>query len=201
MKWLLPGTILLAAGLWYVTFALEWGVFWYKIAASALLLTLITQADDPTPGWYRFSLRSVVIGVLSAAALYGIFMVGQSVSAQVFDFAPSQVGHIYGLGEGTQLWLIAAVLFFVTSPCEELYWRGWLQRELMERLGPTGGWLAGAAVYAGVHVWSMNLMLVGAALVAGLFWGWLYMTTRDLRPCIISHAVWSTTVFAILPLQ
>jgi hypothetical protein len=192
-------TVVLAAGLWYFTFALEWGVFWYKISFSALLLTAISWRLRPQPGWYRFDLRSIVLGAASAVLLWLIFWLGKTVSRLLFSFADPEVGGIYELGEGTPMWLIALLLFFVTSPCEELYWRGYLQRSLMDRLGPVRGWLAGAFLYAVVHLWSLNVMLTGAALVAGLFWGLLFLLGRDLRPCIVSHAIWSTVIFTALP--
>jgi hypothetical protein len=87
------------------------------------------------------------------------------------------------------------MLLLVTGPSEEIFWRGFLQRNLMVRYGNLRGWLLATIIYAGVHVWSFNIMLIGAAAVAGAFWGLLYLRWKNLAPVIISHAVWSAFFF------
>lgn len=198
----LYGTVLLAFGLWFFTFYLTWGVFWIKISLSAALLagvSLLLQPDRIKQ--LRFTPRSVWIGLLSAGVLYFIFWTGKRISSILFPFADQQIGGIYGIGEGTPMWIIGLLLFFVTAPGEEIYWRGYLQEELMTRHGRSKGWLFAAAVYAIVHVWSLNFMLIGAAAVAGLFWGAMYRRFRELEPVIVSHAVWSCVIFAVFPMQ
>jgi hypothetical protein len=96
---------------------------------------------------------------------------------------------------------IALLLFWVTGPSEEIFWRGYLQRSLMERYGRWPGWAAATAIYAGVHIWSFNFMLVGAAAVAGAFWGAMYARIGRLVPVIISHSIWSTVIFAVAPIR
>jgi membrane protease YdiL (CAAX protease family) len=44
-------------------------------------------------------------------------------------------------------------------------------------------------------------MLVGAAAVAGAFWGAIYARTGRLAPVIVSHSLWSTVIFAVLPMH
>ncbi|MCU0591510.1 MAG: CPBP family intramembrane metalloprotease [Desulfobacterales bacterium] len=197
----LAATVLLAAGLWFITFALEWASFWIKISLSAALLAVIAIVLDPQPrhefGW---SGRAVALGLASAALLYLIFWTGRAVSVAVFDFAGRQIGGIYHKGTGMPAGVIAALLFFVTGPSEEIYWRGYLQRSLMERYGRWPGWAAATGIYAGVHIWSFNFMLVGAAAVAGAFWGAMYARTGNLAPVIISHAVWSAVIFTVAPM-
>jgi hypothetical protein len=194
-------TVLLAAGLWFITFALEWTSFWIKISLSAALLAGIAIVLKPRArhefGWDG---RAVALGLASAALLYLIFWAGRAMSMAVFDFAEHQIGGIYHKGAGMPLGVIAALLLLVTGPSEEIYWRGYLQHSLMERLGRWPGWAAATAIYAGVHIWSFNFMLVGAAAVAGAFWGALYARTGKLAPVIVSHAVWSTVIFTVAPM-
>jgi len=78
------------------------------------------------------------------------------------------------------MWVIALLLFFITGPAEEIYWRGYLQKNLMVRFGRWQGWLLATVIYAAVHIWSFNFMLIGAAFVAGAFWGAMYLYLRDL---------------------
>jgi membrane protease YdiL (CAAX protease family) len=117
------------------------------------------------------------------------------------SFAGQQVAGVYDKGAGTPMWLIALLLFFITGPAEEFYWRGYLQRNLMTRFGPWQGWLLATAIYAGVHIWSFNFMLIGAAFVAGAFWGAMYCRIKNLAPVILSHSIWSTVIFAVFPIH
>ena len=142
----------------------------------------------------------MLIGLVSAALLYAIFALGNTLSGWLFRFAPHQVSAIYDIRhEGSPL-AMALVLLFITSPAEEVFWRGFIQRWFTHRFGGKAGWLLAVCVYAGVHVFSGNLMLVMAALTAGLFWGWLYWKTGRLVPCILSHAFWTVAVFILWPL-
>jgi hypothetical protein len=200
--WPLAVTVLLAAVLWFITFALQWTSFWIKISLSASLLAGISLILQPVPREeLRITPRAVLIGLGSAALLYIVFWAGRAVSMALFDFAGRQIGGIYHKGEGTPLWAIALLLFCVTGPSEEIFWRGYLQRNLMERFGRWPGWAIATAVYAGVHVWSLNFMLVGAAAVAGAFWGSMYAHLGRLSPVIVSHAIWSTVIFAVFPMR
>jgi membrane protease YdiL (CAAX protease family) len=195
-------TVALAFLLWFVTFYLTWSTFWLKISLSAAALAGISLWIEPNrKQQFRFTLPSIVIGLLSAGMLYGIFWMGRAVSTAIFPFADHQIGGIYGIGEGTSMWVIALLLFLVTGPCEEIYWRGYLQENLMRRFGRRQGWLLATGVYAVVHIWSLNFMLIGAAAVAGLFWGAMYRYLGNLAPVIISHSIWSGVIFAVFPMH
>jgi membrane protease YdiL (CAAX protease family) len=203
MGWLpIMATVGLAAVLWGVTFYLSYGVFWFKIATSALLLAAISMRLSPAEiRRTRFGLKAVAIGLLSAVALYAIFWLGKIITSQIFAFAQPQIGSIYDKGHGTSMGLIACLLFFITGPSEEIYWRGFLQKHLMQRLGGWQGWVVATCLYAGVHIWSLNFMLIGAAGVAGAFWGALYWRVGNLGPVIISHSIWSTAIFTLFPMH
>jgi hypothetical protein len=144
--------------------------------------------------------RDIVLGVVSAAALWFIFWTGKAISTQLFPFAQHQIGAIYGKGEGFSRIAVFFLLLLVTGPSEEIYWRGFLQKNLMQRHGNLKGWMLATAIYAGVHIWSLNFMLIGAAAVAGAFWGLLYWRWGRLAPVIVSHALWSAVVFSVIPI-
>lgn len=182
-------TVLLAFGLWFVTFYLGWLNFWVKISFSAgLLATLAVSAGAIRNNRLLFDRTAVIQGIVSAAVLYLIFWMGNAVSSWIFPFAAGQVGAIYGKGQGFPTIVVFFLLLLVTGPCEEIYWRGFLQKSLMSRYGKTVGWLAATAIYTGVHIWSLNFMLIGAAAVGGAFWGFLYMKLGRLDSLIICHS-------------
>lgn len=194
--------IALAFILWVWAFALPAGNFWIKISVSAALLASLSLFFRvEILNGFKLDGRSILIGLSAAAALYLIFMTGRAVSLRLFGFAGEQIGGIYDKGTGTPPWVISMLLFLVTGPSEEIFWRGFLQKGLQERLGGWKGFGLATLLYAGVHVSSMNFMLVGAAAVAGAFWGALYWRTNNLGAVVLSHSVWSTVVFAVLPLH
>lgn len=191
----------LAALFWFVTFYLTWASFWIKISFSAATLAILSLLLQPNRKEHiRIDARAVALGLASAAILYFIFWTGKAVSELILPFSGGQIGGIYDKGAGTPMWVIALLLFFVTGPSEELYWRGYLQKNLMMRYGQWQGWLLATAIYAAVHIWSFNFMLIGAAAVAGAFWGAMYWRLKNLTPVIISHSVWSAVIFALFPM-
>ena len=197
----LIGTVILATAFWFVTFYLTWSIFWIKISISAATLAILSLVLQPD-GRERIKIdaRAVALGLVSAAVLYGIFWTGKLVSEAILPFSGGQISGIYEKGTGTSMWAIALLLFFVTGPSEELYWRGYLQKNLMMRFGQWQGWLLATTIYAAVHIWSLNFMLIGAAAVAGAFWGAMYWRFKNLTPVIISHSVWSAVIFAVFPM-
>jgi len=198
----LIGTVLLAALFWFVTFYLTWASFWIKISFSAATLAILSFLLQPNrKERIRIDFKAIALGLVSAAILYFIFWAGKSISVMILPFSGGQIGGIYHKGAGTPMWVIAPLLFFVTGPCEELYWRGYLQKNLMMRFGQWQGWLLATAIYAAVHIWSFNFMLIGAAAVAGAFWGAMYWRLKNLTPVIISHSVWSAVIFAVFPMH
>jgi hypothetical protein len=195
-------TVLLACALWFVTFYLSWSSFWIKISVSAATLAILSLWIEPhRKDQFRFSKTAILLGLASAGLLYAIFWLGKTISGTLMPFAATQINGIYQKGMGTHTAIIAALLFFITGPCEEIYWRGFLQKNLAARFGPRQGWLLATVIYAAVHIWSFNLMLIGAAGVAGAFWGAMFWRYNNLAPVIISHSDWSTVIFAVFPMS
>jgi len=195
---LVAGAILLPLACWFFTFGIAWGNFWVKIGLSVIIICLYSLSWQRPR--IRFSFSALVLGVASAVALYGIFYVGNALSPYFVKGAAGQVHGIYGLGAGSNQAMIFLLLLLITGPGEEIYWRGFLQDKLMQRFGGFGGFALTTCIYGGVHIFSMNLVLVMAALVAGAFWGGLYLWRRDLLTVIVSHSLWSAFIFAVFPI-
>ena len=193
------GAILLAFGCWAVTFGWAGGNFWLKIGLSVLAVFSYSLFWQKPRIKLRFS--SFLLGLFSAGVLYIVFFLGHRLASYIFPAAETRVEAIYFLGEGTSKVLIFLLLFFITSPGEEIFWRGFLQDRLMKKWGDLPGFAAATLVYTAVHVFSFNLMLVLAALVAGAFWGILYLWKRDLLIQITSHSFWSAVIFAVAPIR
>lgn len=194
-------SIALAAGLWFVTFSLGGPSFWIKISLSAAILAAMAIRNHALrDNVLTFDGKALIQGMLAAVVLYFMFWAGKGISTIVLPFASGQIGAIYGKGAGFPTTVIFFLLLFVTGPCEEIFWRGFLQRKFIGRFGDWQGFLLTTAVYTGVHIFSLNFMLVGAAAVAGAFWGLLYMRLGRLDSVIISHSLWSAVIFAVAPM-
>ncbi len=179
--------------------------FWWWMSTNLLILLGISFFMDPE---YRFFLnydlktdflKKIFYGIISAIALYVVFYAGNYLSRLIFDFAGSGIQKVYHFKGDASFYRIGLLMLLVIGPGEELFWRGFLQRHYASRIGKMNGYIAATALYTAVHLLSGNLMLVVAALVAGLFWGWMYMKYNSMVMNIISHTVWDLAVFILIP--
>ncbi len=203
--------VLTAALLWFYMFSPwtdGWPNFWVVMSCSAVILTTLGLSFTPD----REELLKIekpalqlLAGIVIAFALWGIFWIGDKVSAWMFTFARPEVDSVYAMKTGLPAWLIAVLLLCLIGPAEELFWRGYVQRTMGRILGGKNpedkAFILTAVIYALVHIWSFNFMLVMAALVAGLVWGLIYRLRPQALPAlIISHALWDALVFVLLPI-
>ncbi len=194
-------SIVIAAVLWYVIFVLKPLNFWLSMCLGVALLVLAAMLFDKKQYHLgKIKLRHLVVGVLSAALLYGIFYVGNVVSAWILPFKDAQISSVYMNKAGTSTFLISLALLFVIGPGEEIFWRGFIQKNITDRFGAKAILLS-AVLYAAVHIVTMNFMLIMASFICGLFWGAIYYREKSIYPIVISHALWDITVFLIIPFK
>lgn len=198
-------TVILAAVLWTVMFSPGTAPhinFWVMMSCSATVLSVLATIFNP--GWWkdiRWRFSDVALGVVIAAALWGIFWTGDKVSTWIFDFARPQVDEIYGIRGVASPWVLSVLMLVLIGPAEEIFWRGYVQKTLSSQWGRETGFAVATLLYAAVHAGSCNFMLVMAALVAGIVWGGLYMLFPSRFPAIIvSHALWDAAVFIWFPI-
>lgn len=193
--------VLAAAFFWWLIFGLELGQFWIDMAIVSPLLAFMAVrfGGNPFKG-VRADARAWIWGAVSAAVLYAMFAVGNVLAGWLFSFGPEQIAGIYSIRFKAPEWVIALIFLFVTSPAEEILWRGFVQRWCMQKYGDVAGWILGSCLFAGIHLCTGNIMLVLSALVSGLFWGWLFLMTRNLWVCVINHALWCVSIFILWPI-
>lgn len=195
---------LLAAVLWFIMFSPWTSIhinFWIAMACSAAFLWAMSAFFDKNfSKQFSFNVKDLVIGLVSAAVLYGVFVVGNYLSTQWFDFAGTQIQGIYGMKEGQNLVLVGVLLTVLIGPAEEIFWRGYVQKKLGAKYGDWLAVLITVLIYTLVHIWSFNFMLIMAAMVCGLFWGILYKYHKNIVTLIVSHAVWDVAVFILIPI-
>ena len=196
----------IAAVLWTVMFS-PWTApyvnFWVMMTFSGMTLTL--YSTWASPGWWkdvRLDIDNVVMGVVLAAALWGVFWLGEFFSTMLFDFARPQVDMIYGMKEGENPWVLSALMLFIIGPAEEIFWRAYLQKNLSSSWNPNIGFVVTTILYSIVHLSKFNFMLIMAAMVAGFVWGLAYrLFPEKLGAIILSHALWDCAVFIWFPIM
>jgi len=179
--------------------------FWAWLAANVILVSAVGFAlDRDYARRLRLDLRSgllrkAALGVLSAAALYAVFAAGRVAALRLFPFAGAEIGNVYALKAGVPVLRVALLIGLVIGPGEELFWRGFFQERVAATTKPLFGFVLTAMLYTAVHLASGNIMLVLAAAVCGVFWGWLYLRFRSPVLNIVSHTLWDLAVFVVFP--
>lgn len=184
---------------WTAAFRGPRSQFWLRMTLGVGTLGAYALATEPALRRERFRGRDLPTGLVSAAALYAIFRVGDRMARRVMPAGDREIGDIYQLRTGAPRPAIAAALAFIIAPGEELFWRGLVQRHLESRFGRLRGTLIASSIYGGVHLVSENLTLTGAAATAGLFWGAIYARQQRIVPLIISHVAWDVWIFLVAP--
>ena len=173
--------------------------FWPRMTTTGLALGGLSLATVSARGRPRVKGRDLAVGVVSAAGLYALFQVGDRLARRMMPGAGRDIESIYRLGELGSKPRLAARLALVIGPAEELFWRGFVQRRLEERLGARRAAALASAAYGGAHLASGNLTLVGAATTAGVYWSALAAAGVSMPALIVSHVVWDIWIFLIAP--
>jgi len=179
--------------------------FWWWMSCNLIVLLaigfltdreyLVLLKKDLSTGLWR----KIGIGLLSAFLLYLLFFAGNYLFRKWFNFAGSGIEGVYSFKGDAAGIRIALLMLIVIGPGEELFWRGFLQRKLSSVTGKWIGLLLALILYTGVHIFTGNIMLILAALICGLFWGWLYQKYQSMVLNVVSHTVWDIVVFLLLP--
>ena len=194
----LAAYIAIAYLLWLLTFRLEVGSFWVRLAlsvAALLAASLKERRGFLTDGW-SFRPLLLFVGALVGVVFYLLLYAGFLLFRPLVEGGAIQV---YSLRSQMPSSTIALILLF-TSLGEEVYWRGFVQSEFNLRFGAAKALFSTAGLYAFVHVWTLNPPLILIALLAGLIWGALYIKTKSLQSAIASHIIWTEMVFVFFPL-
>jgi len=179
--------------------------FWWWMSSNLVVLISLALILDQSyrifikEDFTRGITRKVLMGLASAIILYFFFFFGNMLSRLMFDFAGDGISNVYAFKGDAEGIRIGILMLLIIGPGEEFFWRGFLQRHFQRRLGKWRGFILATVIYTGVHVLTGNVMLILAALIAGLFWGWMYMKYNSMVMNIVSHTIWDIAVFLIFP--
>ena len=198
-------SIFVASLFWFVMFS-PWTSphvnFWYMmLGATGILTALSFWFGKDWKKQFSFTFKDVALGLLTAVFLYGVFYIGNELSTLLFDFSRPQVDSVYSMRDGESKLFLGLALLFWIGPAEEIFWRGYIQREVESKKGTWKAFIITTLIYAFVHIWAFNFMLFMAALICGAFWGLMYTQKKNLLPLVISHAVWYFAIFILFPIK
>jgi len=199
----------IAGVLWFMVFVVRPLNFWLMMSVSTLVLSAITllcgslkKADLWPTG------KDLILGIGSAAALYGIFYLGNAFLSILEGWFPQlpiergqNISDIYANLGSLSPGLVAGLLFFPIGFGEEFFWRGFIQKYFAAKHSSLKAFIWTTALYVAVHLVTANPVLLLAALVCGLFWGGLYSLTGRLQVVLISHMIWDPFIFILFPIR
>jgi membrane protease YdiL (CAAX protease family) len=181
--------------------------FWWWMSSNLVIFIVISGVifpdyiQDILKDFAHRPGKKLLWGLASAIALYGIFYAGNFFSNLLFNNAQGEIASIYNFKGNASSVRIFLLMMVVIGPGEEILWRGIIQRKLMQNTSRLAGFIIATAFYTLVHIFTGNFMLVMAAMVAGIFWGWMYMKYHSIAMNIISHLIWDITIFLLFPIS
>lgn len=167
---------------------------------TSLGLANLALAFEPGLRRQRASVDNLPRGLVSAAGLYGLFLLGDRLSRALLPRAGGDIADMYAWRDLGRPLDLAVRLGLIIAPAEELFWRGLIQSRLASDFGGWRGWLLATAAYGGAHVTRGNLTLVGASTLAGAYWGILFSRGMRMPALMVSHAAFDLMAFLVAPL-
>lgn len=192
-------SLVLAAVLWALVFLVRPFNFWAMMSFATLILLVASVAINRNGISFDLSPSRILLGLISALLLYGLFFAGFQVT-KIIPILSEGVSKVYELRASAPPLIIGLLLIFPIASGEEVYWRGLIQRRFTQKWGFTAGFILATAAYALVHLPTMNPPLLLTAFIGGLVWGYLYKFTGSLIPGTLSHVVFDLLIFVIAPL-
>jgi membrane protease YdiL (CAAX protease family) len=129
-------------------------------------------------------------------ALLGLNIIVSELDNLVQQFLPVPEWFADYFAEGGPELLFMLVI--LAPVLEELFFRGLMLRGFLSHYGAAKAILGSALLFAAAH---FNPWQFSAAFCAGLLFGWWFLRTGSLLPCIIGHAVHNGLPFLLLLFQ
>ncbi len=203
--------IILAFIFWFLMFAtflditsnIHYNHFWLMMSIATTTLTILSLYAEKQniKSMFEFKWKYITFGIIHAILLYGLSRLGIYIFENFFEWTVPQIQAIYQTRSQASPIIISLLLLFLIAPAEEIFWRGFIHKRLIDKYGVKIATVIAIFLYTFVHIWAFNVMLLIAAFVLGLHWTLIYAKYRSVIPGIISHAIWDLLIFVILPVQ
>jgi uncharacterized protein len=182
----------------YLTFQ-DKKIFWYMFTATMLILIsyaiLNGKTEQPTS-----IIHNSLYGIISGILLFIIFWLGDALIQLLHLPFEKEVSSLYKAFAPVSLWHYI-VLLLIIVPGEEIFWRGYIQKRLGNKMSATLSIVIATILYASIQIYSGYFIHIIAALFAGIFWGALYVWKKSMPLNIISHFIFNLCIFILFPLR
>lgn len=168
-------------------------------SSTALLLTvaLFNRPLEPVllrlvPGWET--------GQALAVMVVGMLALGQSLDSLTMLAGLGDKGALAAIrgalaaAVGPELFLAVLVIGVLAGSAEELFFRGYMQTRLGQRVPPTVAVLVTSVAFGLFHLEWLHALL---AFVLGLYLGWITEVAGSALPAIACHVI-NNTLFTVL---
>jgi len=174
---------------------------WISTTAAALLSLalawpLVRSELRVTERTWTSVVLSLALGGVLALLTHGAYRVALEIVPELVAAVPA----LYESLEAPPGPLIAAPLVVLIVFVEEIVWRGVLVRALSEQPAMVV-FLFAVVAYVVPQLASGAIELVLAALVLGSLFTLQRQVTRRLLDPVLTHAVWSLSIFCLFPLR
>jgi uncharacterized protein len=180
---------------------------------------LIVQQAVPVPAWLRFTLSMAailavsrvplrggpskpILSILVGIAVFVVWIGPDRIAPQwhhFFLFDNSVMGHPAGntppasKNDPIFLFFRIAITVIAVPILEELFWRGWLMRWIVDAQNfekvPLGTYAPAAFWFTALLFASEHGSFWDVGFAAGIVYNWWMVRTRNLWDCILAHAV------------
>lgn len=182
----------------YITYQ-DTKVFWYLYTATILFCMSFAITVDKTK-IKQSSLTNLAYGTMSGILLFVLFMLSNYLIEWLnISSLTKDISQLYKHYSPSALWHYL-VLFIIIIPGEEIFWRGFIQKKLMERFQTKGTIILSTILYTLPMFYSQNMALVLAGVVAGLVWATLYQWKKSISLVVISHLIFDFLLLVLFPL-
>ncbi len=173
--------------------------FWLMFTISFLLLSVASIRFGNFEA-KNFSILNMVISILSGLFMYGLFYIGKIGSAILFPNELAEVATLYTMVQPQLNWHYFA-LFLIIIPGEELFWRGFIQRNVETKFeNKLVVIFISSLLYMSANIYTFNPLFLLATFAGGVVWGTLYMWKRNIVLTIISHTVLNLFLLVLFPI-
>lgn len=190
--------IIIAHILMYLTFE-DKAIFWYMFTGAMLILISYSIFNEKADVRTSF-IKNTLYGILSGIILFIIFWLGNFL-IEFFNMPfKKEITGLYKHFSPKSFWHYLTLLLIIV-PGEEIFWRGFIQKRLERKLNIRFAIILSTLLYASVQIYSGYTIHIAAALIGGIFWGFLYSWKKSIRLNVISHIVFDFCLFILFPLR
>jgi hypothetical protein len=168
-------------------------------SSAAFVLTALIASGGAAPAALRL-LPGRESGRTLVLAVVGILALGQTLDSLTVLAGLAEHGNVVMIRRalaqavGPDLFLAVLIVGFLAGPAEEIFFRGYVQTRLAQRL-PRGAAVVVASVCFGAF--HLDWLHSALALVLGLYLGWITELTGSVLPAVVCHVI-NNALFTIV---